>query len=116
MTISLFENYPTVTNSADLGQPILLSATKADSYNKVKQNGRNVIALPNFQIYKRENNKILRSYSSSKYCLPDISDAFINLMAAKELIIKKKTVNTHTILYSDFSAKGLFHSFWIRMM
>ena len=83
MTLSLFEKYPPVKNSADIWQPIPLSPTKADSCNKVKQNGEKFLLFPTFKFIKE---KITRSYSSSKYCLPDVSDAFINLMAAKELL------------------------------
>jgi len=45
-----------------------------------------LLLFPTFKFIK-EKISLLKSYSSSKYCLPDISDAFINLTAAKELII-----------------------------
>lgn len=62
-----------------------------------------LLLFPTFKFIK-EKISLFKSYSSSKYCLPDISDAFINLLAAKELIIRKKKVNTHPILYSDLYA------------
>ena len=59
----------------------------------------------------KEKISLLKPYSSSKYCLPDISDAFINLMAAKELIIKKKKL-THIPFYIQTSMlNGYFTPF-----